>query len=51
MIALVAEDIEPVAGGIYVHIRKSKTDQEGACQTIAVSDRVSHPPRGGCGRG
>ena len=38
--ALTVEDIETVAGGIHVRIRKSKTDQEGAGQTIAVPDRA-----------
>ena len=38
LVALNLEDIEQVIGGIHLHIRKSKTDQEGAGQTIAVPD-------------
>jgi integrase len=33
------EDIETVQGGIRIVIRRSKTDQEGAGQTIGVPDR------------
>jgi integrase len=40
LVALAVEDVETVPGGIHVHIRKSKTDQEGAGQVIAVPDRV-----------
>jgi site-specific recombinase XerD len=40
LVALNVEDIEQVAGGIHLHIRRSKTDQEGAGQTIAVPDRA-----------
>jgi site-specific recombinase XerD len=40
LVALNVEDIEHVAGGIHLHIRRSKTDQEGAGQTIAVPDRA-----------
>ena len=39
LVALTVEDVETVAGGVHLHIRKSKTDQEGAGQTIAVPDR------------
>jgi site-specific recombinase XerD len=34
--ALTAEDIERTPNGILVHIRQSKTDQEGAGQVVAV---------------
>jgi len=34
--ALMVEDLEEVDGGLRVHIRKSKTDQEGEGQTVPV---------------
>jgi len=34
--ALLVDDIEEVDGGLRVHIRKSKTDQEGEGQTVPV---------------
>ena len=37
--ALQVEDLEWVPGGLHVRISRSKTDQEGAGQTIAVPDR------------
>ncbi|WP_336764260.1 site-specific integrase [Asaia sp. VD9] len=36
LMALAVEDIQPVDGGAIVTIRRSKTDQEGAGQTIGI---------------
>lgn len=39
LVALTVEDIEYVQGGVHLHIRRSKTDQPGEGQTIALPDR------------
>jgi site-specific recombinase XerD len=38
LVALEVADIEPAPGGIRLHIRRSKTDQEGRGQVIGIPD-------------
>jgi hypothetical protein len=38
LVALEVADIEPAPGGIRMHVRRSKTDQEQGGQTIGIPD-------------